>query len=79
MESEILSRLTPIFREVFLDDSVTATLNLTADDVEYWDSLSHVDMIMLVEEEFGIRIPTREVTRMKNVGDLVRVIQTAKR
>ncbi|MFT4174136.1 MAG: acyl carrier protein [Rhodocyclaceae bacterium] len=78
-EDDILARLTPLFREVFQDHALTATPSLTADDVERWDSLSHVDMIMLVEEAFSIRVPTREVTRMKNVGDLVRVIQAAVR
>jgi acyl carrier protein len=78
-EADILTRLTPLFREVFQDEALTVTPALTADDVERWDSLSHVDMIMLVEEAFSIRVPTREVTRMKNVGDLVRVIQAAVR
>lgn len=73
-EQEILSRLEPLFRNVFRDSAIVVTPRTTAADIERWDSLSHVDMIMLVEEEFGIRVPTREVTRMKDVGDLVRVI-----
>jgi acyl carrier protein len=74
-DQEILDRLTPLFREIFLDDTIAVKSETTAADVERWDSLSHIDMIMLVEENFGIRVPTREVTRMKNVGDLVHVIQ----
>jgi acyl carrier protein len=74
-DQEVLDRLTPLFQEIFQDDAITVKSETTAADVERWDSLSHIDMIMLVEESFGIRVPTREVTRMKNVGDLVHVIQ----
>ncbi len=75
-EQDVLDRLTPLFRNIFRDDSLVVQPKTTAADVERWDSLSHIDMIMLVEEEFRMRLPTRELTRMKNVGDLVRLIQT---
>lgn len=73
-EEECIARLTPLFREVFRDDAIVVRPEMTAQDVARWDSLSHIDMIVYVEEAFGVRIPTREVTRMKNVGDLVRVV-----
>ena len=73
-EAECLARLTPVFREVFRDEAIVVRPEMTAQDVARWDSLSHIDMIVAVEEAFGVRIPTREVTRMKNVGDLVRII-----
>ena len=72
----MLNRLTPLFRTIFEDDAIVVRPETTAADIERWDSLSHIDMIMLVEEEFHLRFPTRELTRMKNVGDLVRLIQT---
>lgn len=75
-DAQILESLSGIFRQVFDDDSIVATPEMTASDVERWDSLSHVDMIVLVEETFGFRIPTREVMDMKNVGELVRLIQS---
>ena len=74
-ETEILEKLTTVFRQVFDDEAVVAKPEMTADDVEKWDSLSHVDMIVSVEETFGLRIPMREVVGLKNVGDLVKVIQ----
>ena len=74
-EQEVLDRLTPLFRDIFQDHEITVSSDTTAADVKRWDSLTHIDMIMLVEENFGIRVPTREVTRMKNVGDLIQVIQ----
>lgn len=73
-EQDVLDRLTPLFRNIFRDDAIVVRPETTAADVERWDSLSHIDMIMLVEEEFRMRFPTRELTRMKNVGDLVRLI-----
>jgi acyl carrier protein len=73
-EVEVLDTLTGIFRQVFEDASLVARPELTAQDVKKWDSLSHVDMIVMVEEAFGIRISTREVASLKNVGDLVRVV-----
>jgi acyl carrier protein len=73
-EAQVLEKLTPIFRSVFDDDTLVVTPEMTAEDVERWDSLSHIDMIMLVEQSLKVRIPTREVTRMRNVGDLVRVV-----
>jgi acyl carrier protein len=74
-EQEILEKLTAIFRQVFDDETIIARPEMTAADVKRWDSLSHIDMIVLVEEAFGIRLPTREVVRLQNVGDLIRVLQ----
>jgi len=73
-EQEILDKLTAVFRTVFDDQSLTVRPEMTAQDVKRWDSLSHIDMIVMVEETFRIRIPTRDVGRMRNVGDLVRLI-----
>lgn len=77
-EQEVLDQLTPLFRDIFQDDKIILEAKTTAADIERWDSLSHIDMIMMVEEKFRIRVSTREVTRMRNVGDLVQVIQRGK-
>ena len=73
-EIEILSKLTGIFRDVFNDETLVARPEMTAHEVDRWDSLSHMDMILLVEEAFGIRFRTREIADLMNVGDLVRLI-----
>ena len=73
-EAEVLEKLTGIFRDVFANGALVARPDMTANDVDGWDSLSHVDMMVLVEEEFGIRFSTREVTGLKNVGDLVLLV-----
>jgi len=73
-ETEILSKLTGIFRDAFDDETLVARPEMTAQEVDRWDSLSHMDMILLVEEAFGIRFRTREIADLMNVGDLVRLI-----
>ena len=74
MTEAVLQKLTGVFREVFDDPALVATAAMTAKDVKRWDSLSHIDMIVAVEEAFGVRIATREATSFKNVGDLARMI-----
>ena len=71
MRDDIIDRLTTIFRRVFEDASIQVTPEMTANDVEKWDSLSHLAMIMAVEKEFGIRFKLKELVSMKNVADLV--------
>ncbi len=76
METEdIKSRLTPIFREVFSDDALILTGGMTADDVKKWDSLSHINMIYSVEKAFGVKFSIKDARSMKNVGDLIQLIQ----
>lgn len=72
---DINQRLTSVFRDVFDDDSLTLRPDLTAGEVENWDSLTHIDLITAVEREFAIRFTTGDVSSMKNVGDLMTLIQ----
>lgn len=69
-KSEIMETLTPIFREVFDDPSLVLRDDMTAADVEKWDSLNHIDLIVAVERKFKIKFVTREVASLKNVGEL---------
>jgi len=68
------TRLTEILREIFNQPHLQYQPGLTAADVEEWDSLSHVDLIVAVETEFAIKLTTGEVRGLKNIGDFVRVI-----
>jgi acyl carrier protein len=72
--ADIYEQLTPIFQEVFDDDTV-ATARLSAKDVANWDSLSHVRLMVAIEEHFKIRFSSSEVTSFKNVGDLAAAIE----
>lgn len=72
--NEIIEKLTPIFREVFSDNNIVLRDDMTADDVERWDSLSHMIMITTVEKDFGIKFKLKDLNKMKQVGDLISII-----
>ena len=74
-EQEIYDRLNEVFRDVFDDDEITVNEDTTADDIEDWDSLEHINLISAVEDEFGIRFKMGEVSSMKNVGEMVEIIK----
>ena len=73
---EIYQKLNGIFAEVFDDEDVVVTPELTADDVDGWDSLSHIRLMLTIERSFGVRFSASEVGKLKNVGELVKLIQS---
>jgi acyl carrier protein len=74
-KAEITQKLTEVFREVFEDASIVIRDNLTAKDVENWNSISHIDMVCMVEDTFDIQLTTREVAVLKSVGELISLIE----
>lgn len=74
-EQEIYGRVTQIMRDVFDDDSIVATPEMTARDVKDWDSVNHVTLIVAIEQAFGIKFKSAELERMKNVGQMVEQIE----
>lgn len=70
-----MDKLTTIFRMVFDDDDIAINLQTTANEVDGWDSLSHVNLIVAVENHFGIRFTQKELLTFKNVGDLLGSIE----
>jgi acyl carrier protein len=75
MESEeIVNKLTAIFRKVFNNDSLILTNTMTANDVDHWDSLSHMLLITEIENEFSIKFRLKDLNKMKNVGDMIEII-----
>ena len=71
----LIDRLTPIFREVFEEPSLTVTPELRAEDVEKWDSLNHINLVVAIEAEFGFEFTADELGSMTNVGDLLKVLK----
>ena len=71
----IMEPLTDIFREVFDDDDITLSSELTADGVDGWDSLSHVNLIVTIETRFNIKFSHKELLTFKNVGGLMASIE----
>jgi acyl carrier protein len=63
--------LNDIFRQVFDDDSIVITRETTANDIEEWDSLTHMNLVVAVEAKFKIRFALGELQTLKNVGDLL--------
>lgn len=72
---ELLARLNEIFCEVFDDNDIKITPEMTANDVDAWDSLSHVNLIVTIESKFNIRFSQKELLTFKNVSDLLNSIQ----
>lgn len=70
-----MDRLTNIFRMVFDDNDITIERNTTANDVDGWDSLSHINLIVAVENAFKIRFTQKELLTFRNVGDLLASIE----
>lgn len=67
---DVFERLNAVFRDVFDDDSIVVNDGTTANDIEDWDSLIHITLVSEIEDEFGIRFKMKEVTNMKNVGEM---------
>jgi acyl carrier protein len=73
---ETLSQVRATMEDVFDLDDLQIGRETTADDIEEWDSLSHIRLIVAVERKFKIKFKTAEIEGLKNVGDLVRLIGT---
>jgi acyl carrier protein len=71
----LYQKLTEVFHDVFDDDSITVTPGLSAKDVDGWDSLAHIRLIVTVEKTFQVRFSTTEIGSLKTVSDLVHLIQ----
>ena len=71
---DVMSKLTGVFQRVFDDPTLHLSRVMTADDVEGWDSLSHINLIVAIERDFKIRFTTREIAGLKNVGELMDLI-----
>lgn len=72
--AKIYAKLTEIFRDVFDDDNLQVTSALTAADVDEWDSLNHIRLVVSVERAFGLSFSAAQVGRLKNVGEFAELI-----
>jgi acyl carrier protein len=73
-QSQISEKLTSIFHEVFNNPNIILSETLTANDVDNWDSLTHMILITEIETQFNIKFKLKELNKMKNVGDLLAII-----
>lgn len=68
------SRLTKVFHDVFDDDSIELRDDMTAKDIDEWDSLNHITLVLAVEKEFGLRLNAAEVGGLANVGSMINLL-----
>ena len=71
---QILAELTPVFREVLDDEQLVLTLDLTARNVDGWDSFTHTQLIAAIEDHYGIKFRLKEILNFKNVGDMCQAV-----
>jgi acyl carrier protein len=74
MHDDLYARLKPIFEDVFDEDDMEIPPTLTANEVEGWDSLSHIRLIIAIEKEFDVKFRTTEVNSFRDVGELVELL-----
>ncbi len=73
---EILEQVNAIFKEILENDTIKLRSETTADDIDEWDSLTHIELIVAIEKHFKIRFKTSEITSYKNVGEMCLGIQS---
>ena len=72
---EIKEKLQEIFQDIFDDDTIELFNDMNANDIEDWDSLTHIQLIVQIEKSFGIKFTTGEVVSLKNVGEFISLVQ----
>lgn len=68
---EILEEVQEIFRDILDEESLQLTDSTTADDVDGWDSLTHIQLIVAIEKHFKIKFTAKEILSWKNVGEML--------
>ena len=69
--NEIFEKLTEIFQDVMDNDEIVVTDTTCADDIEEWDSLTQIQLVVAIEKAFGIKFNSKEITTWQNVGEMV--------
>jgi len=71
---QVRAKLTEVFQDVFDDDSIIVNDLTTAADIEDWDSLEHINLMVAIERSFAMKFNMAEITSLKNVGEMVDII-----
>lgn len=75
-KSQILDEVQAIFREVLDNEEIVLASETTADDIEEWDSLTHIQLIVAIEKHFKIKFTSKEILSWQNVGEMIDCIAT---
>ncbi len=73
-QEDILSKVQNIFRDVLDEENILLTSQTTANDIEEWDSLTHIQLVVAIEKSFKIKFTSKEILSWKNVGEMVETI-----
>jgi acyl carrier protein len=73
--NEILNQVQEIFRDQLDDETIVLTGETTADEVEDWDSLNHIMLVVAIEKHFNVKFTSNEILSWKNVGEMMKCIQ----
>ncbi len=71
---EVIAQITPIFRDVLDNDDIQLTESTTAMDIEEWDSLNHIQLIVAIEKHFMVKFTSAEISAFKNVGEMCNTV-----
>ncbi|MBQ3373440.1 MAG: acyl carrier protein [Oscillospiraceae bacterium] len=71
----IFEKLNEVFRDIFDDETITVGEETTAADIEGWDSLTHINLLATIEDEFDIKFEMKDIVKMKNVGEMADLIE----
>ncbi len=74
-DAQIYDELNAVFRQVLEDDSLQLTPETTADDVEGWDSMNHIFIVVELEKRFAVKFQAAEMEELKNVGELAALVK----
>jgi acyl carrier protein len=74
-EPELYAGLNEIFRQVLDDDSIDLKPTMTADDVDGWDSMNHIFIVVEIEKRYGIKFQAAEMEELKDVGELAALVR----
>lgn len=74
--NEILTQVQDIFRTVLDDEEIVLMDTTVADDVDGWESLTHIQLVVAIEKHFGIKFTSKEILGWKNIGELVNCISS---
>jgi acyl carrier protein len=74
-DAELYAGLNEIFRQVLDDDTIDLKPTMTADDVDGWDSMNHIFIVVEIEKRFGIKFQAAEMEELKNVGELAALVR----
>ncbi len=73
-EVEVIAKLEQVFRDIFDEEELTINNETTAEDIEDWDSLAHINLVVAIEKEFDVKFALGELQALRNVGDMVDLV-----